>query len=132
MLVRAVGAVEVVVEEGVVVHGWRVLRPPEGVALAPGGLCGVSLGPGMNIRSWFQRPLMTAVDGLALSGLAFSGEAVDSEADDGTGGDAARAAPSRASTPACHIVSGVYWLADMDAWMAARSGGGKIWGVAEI
>ena len=92
----------------------------------------MSLGPGMNIRSWFQRPLMTAVDGLVLSGLAFSGEAVDSEAEDGIGGEAARAAPSSASTPACHIVSGVYWLADIEAWMAARSGGGKISGVAEV
>ena len=84
----------------------------------------MSLGPGMNIRSWFHRPLMTAVDGFVLSGLAFSGETADSEAEDGTGGEPARAAPSRASTPACHIVSGVYWLADMDAWMAALSGGG--------
>ena len=92
----------------------------------------MSFGPGMNIRSWFQRPLMTAVDGFALSGLAFSGDAVDSEAEDGTGGEPARAAPSRASTPACHIVSGVYWLADMEAWMAALSGGGKISGVAGI
>ena len=127
MLVSA-GAVEVVVEDVVVVHGWRVLKPPEVVALAPAGRCGVSFGPGMNIRSWFQRPLMTAVEGLALSGLAFSG---DSEAEDGTGGELARAAPRRASTPACHIVSGVYWLAEMEAWMAALSGGGKISGVVE-
>ena len=53
----------------------------------------MSLGPGMNIRSWFQRPLMTAVDGFVLSGLDFSGEAADSEAEDGTGGEPARAAP---------------------------------------
>ena len=102
MLVRA-GLDEVVV--AVVVHGWRVLKPPEGVVF---GRCGVSFGPGMNIRSWFHRPLMTAVEGLALSGLDFSGDAADSDAEEGTGGEPPRAAPRRASTPAWHIISGVY------------------------
>ena len=102
VLVRA-GLDEVVV--AVVVHGWRVLKPPEGVVF---GRCGVSFGPGMNIRSWFHKPLMTAVEGLALSGLDFSGDAADSDAEEGTGGEPPRAAPRSASTPACHMVSGVY------------------------
>ena len=57
-------------------------------------------------------PLMMSVESFALSGQDFSSGAVDSDAEEGTGGGPPRAAPRRASTPA---VSGVYWLAEMDA-----------------
>ena len=96
VLVRA-GLVEVVVM-AVVVHGWRVLKPRLGLYVL--SRCVLSTGPGLNIRSWFHTPLMTAVKG-------FSGDQADSDAEEGTGGEPSRAA-QEASTPACHMVSGLY------------------------
>ena len=96
VLVRA-GLVEVVVM-AVVVHGWRVLKPRLGLYVL--SRCGLSTGPGLNIRSWFHTPLRTAVKG-------FSGDQADSDAEEGTGEEPSRAA-QEASIPACHMVSGLY------------------------
>ena len=89
----------------VVVHGWRVLKPRLGLYVL--SRCGLSTGPGLNIRSWFHTPLMTAVKGLAVNGVDFSGDQADSDAEEGTGEEPSRAA-QEASTSACHMVSGLY------------------------
>ena len=103
VLVRA-GLVEVVVM-AVVVHGWRVLKPRLGLYVL--SRCGLSTGPGLNFRSWFHTPLMTVVKGLVTNGVDFSGDRADSDAEEGTGEEPSRAT-QEASTPACHMVSGVY------------------------
>ena len=89
----------------VVVHGWRVLKPRLGLYVL--SRCGLSTGPGLNIRSWFHTPLMTVVKGLATNGVDFSGDRADSDAEEGTGEEPSRAA-QEASTSACHMVSGLY------------------------
>ena len=103
VLVRA-GLVEVVVM-AVVLHGWGVLKPRLGLYVL--SRCGLSTGPGLNIRSWFHKPLMTVVKGLATNRVDFSGDKADSEAEEGTGGEPSRAA-QEASIPACHMVSGLH------------------------
>ena len=63
---------------------------------------------------------MTVVKGLATNRVDFSGDKADSEAEEGTGGEPSRVA-QEASTPAWHMVSGLYWPAEMDAGMVALS-----------